>query len=534
MKKYILISFLFCLMPLWGTTLPDHPFFNAMNDEMQRTVQQLHMKGSPRPYYVVYRLDEKDSPVSVEAVLGEITLVRYQKPTTTANALVAVGNSKQDSFGVDKSMWGWYRNVGDSYRAIRHGFWDITNASYLRASRWYEDKQAYLRKKNIKSSLPDFVAGKQETYMDPELAPLPKDPTEWVELAKHLSAKGKAYPFIEQFYLLVRPFQYKRFWMNNLGAYAYTNQNYVLVDLDVSWRTKSGFEKSLNYSRYMSMEEGWQQTVEKELDALLEQLRKTYDAKKGEAYIGPVLLTAPAAARLWQMAFVKNMEEFGTLISAEGEEINGGSFKDKLGLRVVSPIIDVYDKPLLRTYDHKMLGDFYPLDDEGMRPQELTLVKDGFLRDIPTSSRPFKEGVKSNGHGFAYQGFPREYLTNVVVEPHEPLSQAALEQKLIEMCREQELEYGYILHSLEGSDDGILLAERIYVSDGRKEPIYGLKIETAIGPGLLRDIRGAGDEKAVFYKDNNQAILSPALLLEEMELVPTNKKPARKPFVPKP
>ena len=78
------------------------------------------------------------------------------------------------------------------------------------------------------------------------------------------------------------------------------------------------------------------------------------------------------------------------------------------------------------------------------------------------------------------------------------------------------------------------MMERIYTSDGHKELVMGLEIETTFSPRLLRDIRAAGDESSVLNTKQNISIVTPALLLEEMELVPTDKKPERPPLVPKP
>lgn len=534
MKKYILSSLLVISLPLMASSLPDHPFLQAMQDEMQRSVQQLKMDGSPRPNYIAYRVESNDRPSSVGGVFGEPVIVQHNQPIISTSVLVSVGDNKQDSFGIDGNYWDVQRWVGNSYGDIRHALWTSTNSAYLRASRLYKNKQAYLRKKDIQHPFPDFVAGPQSTFADEKVPEQKIDEAYLKELVKRFGAKGKKYPFMEQFELWLTPEQYKWFWINNLGGQAYINFNVIYVDLDLSWRTKDGFEKTFTVSWRLDAQQDWEQTLEKQLDRVLGNAQKMYEAKKGDSYIGPVLLKATAATRLWQEAFVKNMGEFGTLISADGKEGASGSFKDKIGLRVVSPLIDVYDKPFLRSYNGMVLAGFSPLDDEGVEPQELTLIKDGFLREIPTSSRPFKEGIRTNGHGFAPQGLLREYLTNVVVEPHQPLAEAELEKKLLEMCREQGLEYGYILYSLNADDSGVTLAERIYVADGRKEPVYGLKIETAIGPRLLRDIRAAGDKKSVRNPKEPLSIISPALVLEEMELVPTNKKPDRKPLVPKP
>lgn len=445
MKKYILLGLLFTAFPLLASSLPDNPFFHAMQDEMQRSLQRLQLKGSPRPHYIVYKVESSYRPVVLGSLFGEIALRQHNIPMITANVLLSAGSDKHDSFGTEGNYWNWYRWVGDSYNDIRHALWDATNAAYLRAARLYENKQSYLRKKDAQQPFPDFIPGPQGAHIDEAVPELSIDIPALEAWVKQLGSKGRKYPFLERLELWLKPEQYKSFWLNSLGGYAYINLNLISVEISLAWHTKDGFERTSNETWYMDMQkDGWKEALEKQIDILLETAQKTYEAKEGSAYIGPVLLSAPAAARLWQEAFVKNMGEFGTLVSSDGKERSGGSFKDKLGLRVVAPFIDVYDKPLLRTYNHQVLLGFSPIDDEGVVPQELTLIKNGFLREIPTSSRPFKEGIRTNGHGFATQGFPREYLTNVLVEPHQPLSSEELEKKLLDMCRAQGLEYGYI------------------------------------------------------------------------------------------
>ena len=534
MKKFLWFVLIFALAPLGRASSGDE-FFRAMEDEMARSKNELRLEGNPDPYYIVYRLKVMHTPFVVKASMGSLYRTQTNaRPVVNAGVLLSSGNGKQDSFGVEGNHWFTQRDVGQSYDALRHRLWELTNEAYLAASDLYARKEAYRRRKAQGNGEVDFIPGEQSVYTEeaPRLPSLDKEQLQ--NFAKALSAKGKNLPLMYDFYVEISPEQTERYFLNNLGGKVRYGWACITATWRAKFRTQTGYNLQLERKIVFDASEDWQPRLEEAVDEFIKHLRQIQTAKMGEAYIGPVLLMPAAAAQMWDRAFVKNMIEFSPIVSSYGTETSGGSFKDKMNLRVVSPEVDVYDKPFLRTYNGQRLKGFTIRDEEGVTPQELTLIKDGFLREIPTSSRPFKKGILSNGHGRSLQEFPREALTNVIVKPHHPLSPKALEDRLLEMCRAQELPYCYIIHDLNEEMLERDMMERIYTSDGHKEPVTGLEIETTFSPRLLRDIRAAGDEATVLNTKQNISIVTPAVLLEEMELVPTDKKPERPPLVPKP
>ncbi|MBO5012330.1 MAG: hypothetical protein J6C49_07835, partial [Elusimicrobiaceae bacterium] len=110
-----------------------------------------------------------------------------------------------------------------------------------------------------------------------------------------------------------------------------------------------------------------------------------------------------------------------------------------------------------------------------------------------------------------------------------PLSEEALQEEFLAMCRDWELEYCYELETFDR-------AWRVYAEDGRRVPAYGLDLKN-ISTRSLRDIAAAGGEDAVYYTGNSDrpgTVVTPSLLLEEAEILPMDAKPDRAPFVPKP
>ena len=128
------------------------------------------------------------------------------------------------------------------------------------------------------------------------------------------------------------------------------------------------------------------------------------------------------------------------------------------------------------------------------------------------------------------------------MEAQQPVSAEELEQQLLEKCKALELEYCYILPSFPTNGAAIPAAQRVYTKDGHKETVYGLKLAD-LTPRALRDIMAAGNDpeilqtvlpSSVKQTVPTQSIITPSLLLEELELVPDDAKPDKPPFVSKP
>ena len=177
----------------------------------------------------------------------------------------------------------------------------------------------------------------------------------------------------------------------------------------------------------------------------MQQIAQQRSAKKAEPYIGPVLFMPEAAAGFFQQLFVNNIRHSKPLLSAGSEtDASAGIFKDKLNMRVISPMFEVFDRPQMRQYQGVPLAGFMPVDGEGVQAQELHLVENGKLKNLPTIRSLIKGQTRSNGHARSANTYPRANVTNVFFEPTRAVSAKLLEEKLLQRCRELGLEYGYI------------------------------------------------------------------------------------------
>ncbi|MBP5403499.1 MAG: hypothetical protein J6Y17_00225 [Elusimicrobiaceae bacterium] len=557
MKKILYVAVLLGLFNTAGATkLPENMYFKAMKQEMDRSLKKLRHPGSPKPFYIAYKLENLHLYPTVAALLGASYPSRKRDDVLSAYAWVDVGNAHQDSMGyVHDAYYAQhaYRarrmvEIPKGYEAIRQNLWQLTDQAYVFATEVFEQKQAYLRTKaaDSKTQLPDFVPQKQSSYIQ-EIQPAPvmdeKQLTQWVE---KFSARGKQYPFLEQFYLSITPVQREVYYLNSLGGF----YQVAFLSMHVQWkaklRNKDGFKQTRTKTFWLPLGEDtekWEEFLSDRTQEFLDDLQTIYDAIPGQNYLGPVLLASQAAGPFLESVFVKNIQNLKKLLPEDAETLEkSGSFNDKLNQRVISNVIDLYDRPDWDMYDGWPLGGFMPVDDEGVAAQTLQLTQNGKLVDLPRSSRPLEKGAHSNGHArLTPTSLPRERLTNLFVEARAPKTWEELQEELIQKCKELGLEYGYILYDFPTGDDKTLAwVQRLYV-DGKTEPVYGLQVND-LTPRALRDIRAAGDKAFVMHTAPGlfkevlptQSIISPALLLEELELSPDNKKADQKPFVPKP
>lgn len=515
------------MLPMFGAVSasaaqpkPDGAVFSAMRDELARTQKQLHMPGQARPLFSAFKWEEEQTE-TFGASLGE--LLRAPKgpvtPRHTALAYVLVGNGKENSAGFASSR-GFAANTpasvsgaADGYDAARYALWLAADRAYKKELDLFAEKEAYKRHKRPRTSAPEFASARPAQYYEDAPCP-PADRARYERLAKRLSAVGKEYKHTEKSAVFVSlNCRITRYAQSEGGEYQ-TGISWVEVSFSAQTHNKDGVkaQPSASYSF-----EPDALPSDEELAASAHRFFKSvqdgYDAQKAEPYLGPVLFTRGAAAELLDVLFVQNARYAKPLLSERGPDYQAGQFKDKKGLRVISHLFDVYDKPLLREYQGRRLWGFAPVDDEGVAAQDLQLVKSGKLLTLP-ASRNVPEGEKhGNGHARMSEYLrPRAGLTNTFFVPKEPLSQEALEARLLARCRELELEYCLTADDVNGPGGVQLSFQKIYTKDGRKEPVYGVTFNN-LTARTLRDISAAGGDMRCLISGTKTAYRTPWWLL---------------------
>src|SRR5207244_11117846 len=167
-------------------------------------------------------------------------------------------------------------------------------------------------------------------------------------------------------------------------------------------------------------------------------------------------------------------------------------------------------------------------DESGAAPGRVARNAQGALKTFLMSRRPGKDMPQSNGHGRSVvPGRETAQIGNLFIQSNEGKSYEDLKQELIKMCREENLQYGILIKSLDTdtrSPIGMpVLTYKVYVADGREELIRG-----AFAQGIpirsLRQIEAVGSDSFVVNRLSGgdlptpTSIVAPSVLLEEMEL----------------
>src|SRR5262249_40806900 len=135
--------------------------------------------------------------------------------------------------------------------------------------------------------------------------------------------------------------------------------------------------------------------------------------------------------------------------------------------RVLPTTFSVVDDPLKREEDgYKLVGRF-AVDDEGLRPERVTLVEAGRLHGFLMSRTPRKEFPSSNGHGrMNATGAVKAQIGNLFVRTQKRTARAQLIRRLLAEARAAGESYGLVVKLLEdparmsGDDLSALIKEQ--------------------------------------------------------------------------
>ena len=140
----------------------ESPILSAMQDEMQRSMAELRMKGEAPPYYIAYEVLDR-TVFDVSGRLGSIV----ENPPRRARTLrveVRVGDYTFDSSRFAVQGFGGGALTGetviapldDDYDAMRREIWLTTDAAYKRAITMFARKKAAFQNRTASDPIPDF------------------------------------------------------------------------------------------------------------------------------------------------------------------------------------------------------------------------------------------------------------------------------------------------------------------------------------------------------------------------------------------
>src|ERR1051326_6461021 len=110
-----------------------------------------------------------------------------------------------------------------------------------------------------------------------------------------------------------------------------------------------------------------------------------------------------------------------------------------------------------------------------------------------------------------------------------------MKQKLVEMCRDAGLPYGYVVEDL-GSGLAPAVLSRVWVKDGHEELVRGAEFHQLDARALRSDLIAAGDDVQVDNISDSvpSSIIGPSLLFGELQVRRSSQAKDKLPDYPPP
>ncbi|MFA5140104.1 MAG: metallopeptidase TldD-related protein [Elusimicrobiota bacterium] len=560
--KALLLAPLLLTTPVARAQSGADTLMRAMTDEMKRTVERLDMENLGRPYYVAYTARDVDR-TEVEGTFGALKGPSSHKSRRLKIDLRVGTPAFDNTHYVGQRYWMFSPTTEslvteDDYDALRYDIWSATDKAYKTAQETLSQKKAYKQNKLIREDIPDLSRDPAAASLRP-LTTLSLDKALWEDRVRKLSAVFRRYPLIQDSKVSLLWTQQHTAFVDNEGRKVLKNDHDIEVYMEAETQAPDGMRLAdrRRIIRQSPQDLPAFEALQAEAEKLAKDLSSLSQAPLWEAnYTGPVLLEGQAAGEFFNQLLARNLS-FPRSVWVEDEEnkenFYSGAFGERFGLRVVSPLLSVSDDPSVNTFDGLPLIGHYEVDDEGIPAQKLTLVEKGILKDVPMSRSPIKARDRSNGHGRgSLEEFATAHIGSLFVNAAKTVPAAQLKSELLKQAKDYGLKYGLIIRRIldeERQEKGEVLAApvlvyKVNVADGREELLRNAQF-TGVTLRSLRDVAMAGSTRQVYnyyqlgpYKDNRgevqASIVHPSVLISEMELKKSEKKPERPPTLKHP
>ena len=516
----------------------DHgdPLLRAMLTELKRSQQKLQLGEFQRPYYIEYQLFEVRD-YNADARLG--ALVREQSSLGRfVQVVVRIGNYKRDSFFREGTGAVEVMPIENNELALRRQLWLATDRAYKAALTGLTAKESMLKNLVTDTAMPDDFSKEPPVDAVEELPKLEAQLDKWKQIVRATSDLFRADPALDgsmaglQFRLV------NRYYVNTEGTVTRRGYEAYNVSFAGSGPAPDGtrLDRShayiVNKADELPKPEDIADEARKRI-ASFELLRKAPIIE--EDYRGPVLLSADAATALFEVLFVPNILGFrpepGSSARVRGE------YSTYYKRRVLPEFFTVVDDPRPQKLDGITLLGSYGVDDQGVKAEPITVVDQGVLVNFLMGREPIRDFERSNGRGRrGLQGSPGPQISNLIFKASNGVSFDELKQKLIQLCKDQGRPYGYFVETT-GARLAPRLLWRVYVNDGRLELVRGASLNELDTRTLRSDIVAAGNDRYVYNitEPLPRSIVSPSLLLEDLEIQraeSTREKPPQYPAPP--
>lgn len=539
---------------------PDHrpTLLQAMVDELGRSMERLKMVDHESPYFVSYRLIDREDVV-VEGRFGALIEDAADRARHIA-VDVRVGDYRfdsnpdpEDQMLFEMPVAGFRPSkrapIDNDPASLRATLWLLTDRGYKSALSTYLQKKAKKVTRVEDTHVDSFSKESAVKHIDP-IRPLQIDRGAWRAQVRTLSARFKEQKNILDGEVRFSADRQRVYVVNSEGTRVIHENLIYSVSFNIISQAPDGMLLEQGKSLYSGHLNGLPDA--KALDALITEALANLDALAkapiAEPYTGPAILEPEATGVFFHETIGHRLEG-----ERQNDENEGQTFKDRLGKLILPDFLSIKDDPLQATSGDVQLNGHYQHDDQGIAAQTVELVVGGVLKTFLTSRTPVEGVNQSNGHGRA-QGVhqPMARMGNLIVSSKKTVSRAKLKQMLLAEVRKQGKPYGLIIADITGGSTNTStygyqafkgaprMVYRVDAQTGVETLVRGVEM---VGTPLtvVSKIMAASDEVGIFngYCGAESgyvpvSAVAPATLFREIELQRSQRDKERAPLLQPP
>jgi TldD protein len=454
----------------------NNELMQAMRDEIARSMD-LSIEKLQKPYYIEYTLKIEHSR-NIKSTLGTIT---DSTDNLTAKLTVGlrVGDYKFDNtnfFDVGFSFFGsgddeeGFKNrnvpIELDYKTFRRELWLATDAAYKQVSEVFAKKIATTQNRLTKDTTSDFLQLPPEKLYD--TVSIPKfDMKYYSDMAKKISAVFENYPRINKSSITIEYLPETIYYVNSEGREYIKTSLFSGVEMAAITQATDGMPLYNLYFAYSQFpnELPNQDSLLKAAKEIAIKLDKMLTMPTLEdSYSGPILFEGQAAAELFAQAFAPNLVAQRQPLTEGGMQDNPkyAAFQSKIGGRVLPEFLSTNAVPdKIKDGNTPLVGHF-KVDDDGVKTEEVNLVKDGYLKNLLSSRIPLKRIHKSNGHKRG--GAPMLSNIELLSDKDHQKSEKELREQMLKLCKDRELPFGIIVKKV--ADQNIMYTQLFRLTAG--------------------------------------------------------------------
>lgn len=479
------------------------PGIEILADELEHNLAQLQSDELDLPvYFLAYDLVAVEQ-LWIEAESG--VLVRDEIDRSRAlDVDIRVGDYQLDNSHTRHGDYGPGNGLGsgmsvsldDERVSLAQSIWLDTETQYHSAVASYREVESgeQLRSDDERPH-PDFSREKPTVHVEPEVSvDFDGMGEQWRELVKAVSAELGRDAKVLQSSVTVLSVGQNRYFVNSEGTRVQGGSTRVRILLDASAQAEDGMrlQRTATFEGHTPEQLPSREDLVKTAAELRTELLALRDAPIADPYTGPAVLEGRAAGVFFHEIFGHRLEGH-----RQKDDLEGQTFTDKLGKKVLPWFLDVVDDPTVTALGGVPLSGHYFVDDEGVPAKRAVLVERGRLKGFLLGRSPVLPFTRSNGHGRrqpGYQALARQ--GNLIVTSRRSVNRKQLKAELIDEVVRQEKPYGLLFKDIEG---GYTLTDRSGPQAFKVTPMMVYRVYPDGRPDeLVRGVEIVGTPLAAF------------------------------------